>query len=173
MQRGPKPQRHAGNTGFRKPTALHIINGNPSRLRLRDRNEPEPPIEIPPAPAHLMGEAKNEWDRIAPKLLALRLLSALDRAALSVYCRAWAQHVEAEQQLARAAAIAFNNDGKPIINPWFRISKEAAELMHRFLIEFGMTPSSRVKLSMPLPPPLETEEPDAPQATGTGAAFKF
>jgi P27 family predicted phage terminase small subunit len=81
----------------------------------------------------------------------LKLLTKLDRAALAAYCQAWARHVEAEEQVARASALAFTHNGYPIVNPWITISKQAVDQMARFMTEFGMTPAARTRISAPDP----------------------
>lgn len=160
--RGPPP----------KPTALKLLAGNPGKRSL-PTNEVKPKVELPNQPRHLTAEARAEWDRLAPVLMRLRLLTRLDRAAFSAYCQAWARHVEAEEQLAKASALAFTANGFPIINPWATISKQAVEQMSRFLGEFGLTPAARARMggAGTLIPP-ETLQPDGDENKPTGT-FEF
>jgi P27 family predicted phage terminase small subunit len=134
----------------RKPTALKLIAGNPGKKSL-PKGEPKPKIEAPSQPKHLSAEARAEWDRLAPILVRLKLLSNLDRAAFAAYCQAWARHVEAEEQIAKASALAFTHNGFPIVNPWVTISKQAVDQMCKFLSEFGLTPAARTRISAPEP----------------------
>lgn len=83
-----------------KPTHLKLITGNPGKRKL-NKNEPKPTVSIPPVPDHHSDEAKVEWARIAVELNAVSLLTQVDRAALAAYCQAWADWVEAEEQLRR------------------------------------------------------------------------
>ena len=129
-----------------KPTALKLIAGNPGKKRL-PQGEPKPMVEAPVPPKHLTAEARVEWERLAPILVRLKLLTKLDRAALAAYCQAWARHVEAEEQVAKASALAFTHNGYPIVNPWVTISKQAVDQMARFMTEFGMTPAARTRIS--------------------------
>ena len=108
-------------------------------------------VEAPLPPKHLTPEARTEWERIAPMLVRLKLLTKLDRAALSAYCQAWARHVEAEEQVAKASALAFTHNGYPIVNPWITISRQAVDQMARFIGEFGLTPAARSRISAPDP----------------------
>ena len=133
-----------------KPTALKLIAGNPGKKRL-PQGEPKPMVEAPVPPKHLAAEACVEWERLAPILVRLKLLTKLDRAALAAYCQAWARHVEAEEQVARASALAFTHNGYPIMNPWITISRQAVDQMARFMTEFGMTPAARTRISAPDP----------------------
>jgi P27 family predicted phage terminase small subunit len=139
-----------------KPTSLKLIAGNPGKKPL-PKNEVKPKIEMPTMPKHLAVEARVEWERLGPVLVRLKLLTRLDRAAFAAYCQAWARHVEAEEQMAKASALAFTHNGYPIVNPWHTISKQSVEQMARFLSEFGLTPAARTRINAPHPLPEETD----------------
>ena len=49
---GPKP----------KPTKLKLLEGNPGRRPINDK-EPKPKERLPQCPTHLSEEAKREWQR--------------------------------------------------------------------------------------------------------------
>lgn len=92
-QRGPTPL----------PANVHLLRGNPSKKPLGELLDTlQPEIEVPSFPKHLWPEARKEWKRIAPELERYGLVSKLDRAALALYCQAWARKDWAELQLARA-----------------------------------------------------------------------
>jgi P27 family predicted phage terminase small subunit len=103
-------------------------------------------------------------------LVRLKLLTRLDRAAFAAYCQAWARHVEAENELAKASALAFTHNGYPIVNPWQTISKQAVDQMSRFLAEFGLTPAARTRINAPHPP---SEEPAADGEQAGNVPFAF
>lgn len=128
-----------------KPSRIKEIEGNPGKRPL-NRQEPKPEPEIPECPAHLDDEAKAEWNRIAPELLALGILARVDRAALAAYCRCWSLWVEAENQLRKFGAVIRTSKGYPIQNPYLGIANTAIDQMRKFLTEFGMTPSSRTRV---------------------------
>jgi len=94
-----------------------MLRGNPSKKTHVDLNgTPQPEIEIPGCPKHLLPEAKKEWRRIGPELQKLGLISRLDRTALGMYCQAVAHLVWHEQMLQRAkeqyAAMATRHDAE-------------------------------------------------------------
>lgn len=137
------------------PTALKLIKGT-FRADRAAKSEPRPEVEIPPVPAHLSDEAKAEWNRISEELAQLGLLTRIDRAALTAYCDVWADYIEA----SKFCATKDGNDrkviktaaGNLVENPYFSIKKRSLELMHKYLVEFGMTPASRTKIdASPLP----------------------
>lgn len=153
-----------------KPTALKLIAGNPGKKKLPP-NEVKPKVELPRMPRHLSTEARAEWERLAPVLMRLGLLTRLDRAGFAAYCQAWARHCEAEEQIARASALAFTHNGYPIVNPWVTISKQAVDQMSKFLSEFGLTPAARTRINAGTPPPLDDGDGDGDSARP--AAFEF
>ena len=129
-----------------KPTALKKITGNPGKRSLNTR-EPEPDLNIPDCPEHLDDVARQEWARIAPQLHGMKVLARVDRAALAAYCQAWSRWVDAEVNLRKYGAVIKTPKGYPIQNPYLGIANTAIDLMRKFLTEFGMTPSSRSRIS--------------------------
>ena len=88
MTRGRRP----------KPTAIRRLEGNRGR-RAWNRDEPQVPSGIPRCPEHLAPVAKAEWRRVARALLAMGVLTLIDRAALAAYSQAYGQWVGAEVRL--------------------------------------------------------------------------
>lgn len=158
--RGPKPL----------PGNVHLLRGNASKKpvgALLDEFSPE--VEIPGFPSWIWPEAKKEWKRISVELERYGLISKLDRAALVLYCQAWAKMVWAEQMLSRAMADAerkraeaetkgeeyTGGDGIMVktaggnftySHHWV-VGKHAAAEVKRYLDLFGLSPSSRTKVS--------------------------
>lgn len=158
--RGPKPL----------PANVHLLRGNPSKKSLADLvDDLQPEVEIPGCPQHLMTEAKKEWKRITPELERYGLVSKIDRAALALYCQAWARWVWAERQLQLAQATAARKmdaaaakgepytggdgytvatpNGNMTYSPHWVIANKAMEQCSKFLASFGMDPASRRTVS--------------------------
>lgn len=140
MKRGRKPH----------PTAKRKLKGNPSRRPLPD-SEPEFTGTTTP-PKWLDQRAKTEWRRLAPRLELLGILTPGDRAAFAAYCAAYSRMVEAETFLNSPAAggsLVFKTEGGAL-KPWphVAIANQAADTMRKFLIEFGLSPSARTRLSV-------------------------
>ena len=138
----------AGQGRRRKPTHLHILNGNPSGRKLPE-NEPKPQIEIPEPPGYLDALALEEWDRLAPELEKLKLISKMDRAALEMYCVSYSRWRTAVADLEATGNYLVTTNGNVIQNPVVGVVNTAFDATRRMLIEFGMTPSSRSKVSTP------------------------
>lgn len=144
-KRGPAP----------KPTALRIIEGNPSNRPLQ-KNEPKPTAGIPTRPEWLLPEAKHEWSRVVPELERLGLLTVVDRAALATYCQAWARYVEAEAKLSEYGGVLKAKKSDYVqVSPYETISRHSAQIVKAFCAEFGLTPSSRGRMSVGVEEPRE------------------
>lgn len=103
---------------------------------------------MPYVPRHLNSGAKHEWRRIVKVLLDIGLYTEVDRAALAMYCQVWGRWVAAERKLAEHGPVLNPKNGKPYQNPWLHVANKAWEQMRKILPEFGLTPSSRSRLSM-------------------------
>lgn len=116
-------------------------------------------------PAWLNEHATAEWRSIVPHLLRLGLLTQIDGAALAAYCVNRARWLAAEHEVARRGEFIDELiDDEPdrsskrgrkhvvlvrrIENPAIRTADRAMKLMNRFGVEFGLTPSSRSRLSI-------------------------
>lgn len=108
-------------------------------------------------PSWLDGEAKAEWRRIVPELRRLGLLTLIDRSALSAYCQAWAELRIATERLGKEGRVIerqlFSRDGEPLgvkllQNPAFAQQNAAMDKIKKFLVEFGLTPASRSRMSV-------------------------
>ncbi len=67
-----------------KPTALRILEGNPSKRPL-PVNEPKP-MGIAERPAWLRPEGVAVWDELAPRLGRVGLLTPVDADQFGVFC---------------------------------------------------------------------------------------
>lgn len=129
----------------RKPTTLKLITGTAQPCRMNP-NEPQFDVAIPKPPHHLSKEARKEWDRMAPVLFDMGLISECDRAAFAMYCQSWGRHVKAEYMIRIHGPVITTKDGLQKVSPWVRISHEASIAAQRLLIEFGLTPAARSRV---------------------------
>lgn len=130
-----------------KPTALKLLTGNPGRRRI-NKAEPKPAAKIPDCPPFLDANARAEWERIVPELARLKLLTLVDRAALAAYCVNWSRWQKAEEKL-RKSGLTFvtKSTGMARRRPEVAIAADSMKLMKAFLIEFGLTPAARSRVT--------------------------
>lgn len=126
-----------------KPTKLKLLEGTYRKDRA-NKNEAKLVAEIPACPDILQGVARAEWDRVSRELLASGLITRVDGAALMGYCLSYAAVVEAEEKITSKGLLVETQYGMAV-NPAYGVKDKALRHMHRFLVEFGMTPASRTK----------------------------
>lgn len=141
----------------RKPTNLRILQGNPGKIPINP-NEPKPKIGAPPPPDFLAGYALEEWHRITPILESLGLLSELDTMALAAYCQCYERWRTAEDSIKTEGMTTTTEKGNVIQSPHVSIANKAMLNMHKFLVQFGMSPASRAGVTA------TKREPDSPLA---------
>ena len=147
-KRGPRP----------KPTALRVLEGNPSKRPLPP-NEPKPPsISAPAAPLTLDAVGRTEWRRLAPQLQTLGLLTEIDRSALEVCCQIYSELRQLRLQRRRWLR---DKDKRDAIWRVDSALDRKGGLYRQYLAEFGLTPAARTRV--------ETDEVPAaiPKPTGT------
>lgn len=126
-------------------------------------NAPEPEVlaKTPPCPAHLQGEARKEWRKIARFLVGVQVLSVGDLDALAAYCSHFQIWLDAKAKVAQAGAVILNPKTQWFeISPYLKVADDASTQMRRFMVEFGMTPASRSRVSAAKPSP-PAADPDA------------
>jgi P27 family predicted phage terminase small subunit len=134
-----------------KQTAVKILEGNPGKRRLNAAEmQPEPGVPDPPEVLNLDPVALDEWNRIAPQLAALGVLTRLDAVALSAYCMRFARMIESQKLIDRYGMLLL--EGKKIRrNPAIRFWNDALRELLRWGVEFGLTPASRSRIRIEKP----------------------
>ncbi len=125
-----------------KPTALRILQGNAGK-RAINKEEPKPEAGAVPPP-WLGPDPRKEWNRLAPELERLGVLTVLDADALAVLCTLIVAFKEALQE------------GK--------VSPTMAAEIRAYYGRFGMTPADRVRVKV------EPKKPDSKLTKYTSGA---
>jgi P27 family predicted phage terminase small subunit len=145
------------------PIRLRLLRGNPGKRPISRVFEPPRPAESPEPPDFLHGDARAEWDRVAPGLFVMELLTAADVACLAAYCQAfaiWKSASIALDEIAQLDAaptrglLIKGSEGQARPNPLLAIASSAARDMVRYAGEFGFSPAARSRISAgPVPAP--------------------
>jgi P27 family predicted phage terminase small subunit len=135
------------------PRNLRIITGGRDRPTKDSPATPvvEPPVRIPLPPDGLTVEETDCFVVTARKLASLRVLSELDTDLLTIYCRNKVLSDESTERL-KAGGIVLVAEGSKgqrrlIENPYLKIRNHADAVCLRIACEFGLTPSSRNRVS--------------------------
>lgn len=102
---------------------------------------------LPRCPAHLDPVAKREWRRLVRPLFEAGILTIADRAAFAAYCQAYSLWAEAVTKQRDTPKLIRTPSGYVQQSPWIGIANKQMELMGRFMVELGITPSSRSRLA--------------------------
>ena len=144
------------------PTHLRLVRGNPSKRPI-NKNEPQPPKGVPPVPKHFDKQGKYWFKRMAEELDAIGVISQLDARALELLVEAYTEyrhHCETLVLEGYTYAVYSDDDAdegkereirmiKP--HPAAMMKADAWKRLRAMLAEFGMTPSSRSKVSKDKP----------------------
>ena len=106
-----------------------------------------------------MPEAKKEWKRLAPSLIAMGILTEHDMEAFAGYCQAYARWREAEEFLSQHGTIFKTPSGYVQQVPQVSIAQQNLKIMQSFCSEFGLTPASRARLYASTGDKAETDDP--------------
>ncbi|EKM0887305.1 phage terminase small subunit P27 family [Salmonella enterica] len=144
------------------PTHLRLVRGNPSKRPI-NKNEPQPPKGVPPVPKHFDKQGKYWFKRMAEELDAIGVISQLDARALELLVEAYTEyrhHCETLDREGYTYAVYSDDDAdegkkreirmiKP--HPAAMMKADAWKRLRAMLAEFGMTTSSRSKVSKDKP----------------------
>ena len=150
--RGPRP----------KPTALLKLSGS-WRGRV-ERGEPQPRKVIPDCPEWLTGEGRKVWDRMIETLNFMGVLTQADGNSLARYCVTWVRWRQAEEFLARFGTTYPVKDEKGKVRcfmpfPEVAIANQQSQTLTKLEAEFGLTPSSRTRISIDVGNPIRPMDP--------------
>lgn len=137
----------------RKPTALKVLEGRTKSIP-KNHKEPQPTETTPVKPEWVtLDEVANaEWDRVVPELASMKLLTCIDGAALEIYVKAYSRMREAEVFMDKAKTTitkASKTSGYLMPLPQVAIAQKYGKICIEIMREFGMTPSSRGRMSLP------------------------
>lgn len=138
--RGPRPM----------PLNIAVLTGSKNAAAARDDKAdiPDPPVilNIPDPPEYLGAEAATVFMQTARKLSGMRVLTDADIEALSLYAETFVRWREAVAQVRKEGMLVKGVGGLPVRHPLMDVISKAQGDCLRLLLEFGMTPSSRVKV---------------------------
>lgn len=132
----------------KNPTKLTVLRGNPGKRPLNPR-EPQPVVGLPTPPRNLSTEARAEWKRVIAAIGATGVITRADRAALIVYCQAWADYVTVYKAVEDQGRTFVTPQGYVAKNPMVTIMNEARAAVLKFAQEFGLTPAARTRVQAP------------------------
>ena len=151
-----------------KPTRLKVIQGTYREDRAPE-NEPQPEkvLKVPRPPTYLTKYALGLWKDLAGELTAQGMLTIIDMPALEACCEAYGQYRAAHEAVFRPqdpktgkrrnrTLAEYMEQRNSQTMPEYTAMTKAFNTFKSYLIEFGMTPASRGRISIPNSPEEET-----------------
>ena len=126
------------------PTALKILKGaRPCRINKSEAKPKSASGTLPPGwGAHMSDGAKRFWSRYAPILSTHGLLTEADLPALRIMAELWSKWVRVQRTVNR-------KNIKPEVElPYMRLADKLETQLLRYLQQFGMTASSRGRITV-------------------------
>lgn len=131
-----------------------------ARLRAEDRL---PDLLDAEPPQHMTPVAKMLWAELLPAFLEARMLKTIDVGAFEALCEAYSECCRYREQIADDNYFYETRDQagnvRYVTHPALPALQDADRRFRGWLVEFGMTPSSRAAMSSPrrghggVPPP--------------------
>ena len=144
-RRGPKPQ----------PASVKAAKGNPGNRPLGA--DPAAPAEtadlakstqVDP-PVWLKREGRKIWDRLVPRLIAMKLLSPIDAEAFARYCRNFARWLKMQEVLDKEGETYESESAHGKLkrcHPAFLIGDRLERQLAAAEDRFGLNPAERQRL---------------------------
>jgi len=135
-----------------KPTKLKVLQGTDRADRLNE-NEPKPMEykKIPKPPYYLDYYAKKEWERVAPILVDVGLLTKADLSMFQDYCEMHAHCIRLNKKI-RDEGYDFETDkGYMQRKPATTIIKDFMSEKQKLANMLGLSPSARTNIEIEKP----------------------
>lgn len=141
-----------------KPTHLKILQGDEERRINREEPEPEPAtllgIDLKQPPSGIGARAAAVWRRLAPDLIAKRVLTTWDVDLFAAFCQLKAEYddlgrkrrAHAKDSYQRDQFASFGSQGQLIRNPYMQAQREVLGQMMQLASRFGLSPADRAGL---------------------------
>ena len=137
MTRGRKPL----------PRNLRIVQGNAGHRPI-DPDIPDPAVvvDLPRAPAELSVSAQQHWPYFAKLLSDMRVLTDADFPALCMLCESYAIYWEAVEGTKTYGIMAVTPNNHIQRSEYLNLQFKSMDACLKILTEFGLTPSSRMRV---------------------------
>lgn len=166
-------KRAPGGGRKRKPTALHVLHGTHRKDRA-NKDEPQPAkISGGARPPHGFDATERRcWKALVRELEGMGVLTVVDGGALELLVGATVRYRRLKRRIEKDGETLTDQNARVYRNPAALAMREAHAQCVRLRVEFGLTPSSRSRVSVaPIAPPRDDAASffdDAPPAAGAG-----
>jgi P27 family predicted phage terminase small subunit len=135
-----------------KPNALKVFLGT---AKGQPKREPSAPIGVPPMPDRLKADpnAVAKWQELVPLLTQIGTLTTGDGECLATLCEVYAAAQTCLLELRATGPVIHTDLGGIKPNPAGSLYRGLVSLQLSLMTEFGLSPSSRVRLGTKIETP--------------------
>ena len=141
MKPGPRPM----------PQNLRILQGGRSAQPSRNpAKQPTPKVAVPPPPKYLTDRERRHWLEFTRRVRLLGVTCKADAGAIEIWAKARGRWLDAAAAVERfGLLVASGTEERPRMmrNPALTELHRCEATMLRIEVEFGLTPSSRTRVS--------------------------
>ena len=128
------------------PSRVKELRGTAQPCRMNP-DEPAPWDDRISPPVTMNESLLPIWDKFVDELTRSRMITNVDVYALEALCIAYSRWTEANAKIQETGLLVKTSKGLPAQTPYLDIANKAFEQMIKLMTEFGITPSSRTKVS--------------------------
>lgn len=105
---------------------------------------------LPAPPARLGDDAKQLWKAMGQRLVEQQMLAPTDLVGLEVYCAAWQDYLDADEDIRTQGYTAFTDKGYEYQRP--AVNRRAIAMKHlkEWGSRFGFSPLDRTGVELPI-----------------------
>jgi P27 family predicted phage terminase small subunit len=132
-----------------KPTKLKLVEGNPGKRAISDK-EPQPASVASP-PSWVIDDqvALTEWQRLAPELESLGLLTNLDQLVFGMYCDAVSRFRLARDAVQKIGPLVKAKKGGAVYqSPYLPVMRRERDALLKLAALMGLSPSDRTRIEV-------------------------
>ena len=129
------------------PTAIAEATGAGSHHAKRKGQEPKPKTGLGQPHAALSPGAKRVWRSLAGRIEAMGVGTNCDREMFMQLCESQSNWLDLIKS-ARTQGTIVKVNGQPVANPLLVRADREADKVRKLCVEFGLSPSSRARLSI-------------------------
>jgi P27 family predicted phage terminase small subunit len=135
-----------------KPNALKVFLGT---AKGQPKREPSAPIGVPPMPERLKADANAtaKWGELVPLLTQIGTLTTGDGECLATLCEVYSAAQTCLLELRATGPVIHTDLGGIKPNPAGSLYRGLVSLQLSLMTEFGLSPSSRVRLGTKIETP--------------------
>lgn len=132
------------------PTAMKMLKGTAQPCRMNP-NEPVTTVVLLTCPSYLDRQGKKSFAEFADMLARMQVTAHSDQKALGILADRYAKYLEMRKLIRKEGSTytTMNTQGTEIhrTRPEVAIMNDALKDVLKLMSEFGLTPSSRAKVS--------------------------